>query len=66
MHSKKIISALLTSAALASQTVFAHPGHDHNAASADLIHLFWIAPAVIAAGFIAYKLINKNKQAKKG
>ncbi|MBU2970330.1 hypothetical protein KO527_13315 [Pseudoalteromonas sp. C2R02] len=66
MKNKKTISALLISAALATQAVYAHPGHDHNAASADLIHLFWIAPAVIAVGFIAYKLINKNKQSKKG
>lgn len=66
MNNKKVISALLGSAVLTTHTAFAHPGHDHNAASADLIHLFWIAPAVIAVGFIAYKLINKNKQSKKG
>jgi hypothetical protein len=64
MNNKKIIPALLGFATLATQTVYAHPGHDHSAASSNLIHLFWIAPAIIAVGFIAYKLINK--QMKKG
>ncbi|PAJ73204.1 hypothetical protein CJF42_16990 [Pseudoalteromonas sp. NBT06-2] len=65
MKNKKIIPLLLGSAAFTSQAVFAHPGHDHNAASSNLIHLLWIAPALIAVGLIAYKLVNKNKQAKK-
>jgi len=65
MQNKKIISALIGGIALATHAANAHPGHDHNAATADLVHLFWIAPAVIAVGLIAYKLLNKNKQAKK-
>jgi len=65
MQNKKIISVFIGGIALVTHTANAHPGHDHNAASADLVHLFWIAPAVIAVGLIAYKLLNKNKQAKK-
>jgi len=65
VKNKKIIPALLGCAALATQAAYAHPGHDHNAASSNLIHLFWIAPAIIAVGFIAYKLLNKNKQMNK-
>jgi hypothetical protein len=47
-----------------STSIFAHPGHDHNAADAGLVHLLWLAPAIIAMGVISYRKI-KTKSDKK-
>jgi hypothetical protein len=65
MKFTKTLPVLLGASVFVTQAVYAHPGHDHSATSANLIHLFWIAPAFIAVGFIAYKLLNKNKQINK-
>lgn len=54
-HFKAAPLILLT---LISSSAMAHPGHDHDAASSDLLHLLWLAPvalAVIAAVVIIRK-----------
>ena len=61
---KKIMTKFncaIASLSLVAPAVFAHPGHDHAAQSANLIHLLWLAPVAIAAGYAAYKIFG-NKQ----
>lgn len=55
---------LLASTALAPVIASAHPGHDHSSPYALLIHLAWIAPALIAVGVFTYNLKRKNKTSK--
>ncbi|WP_422135866.1 hypothetical protein [Endozoicomonas sp. ALD040] len=57
------LTLLLPMFILASEPVFAHPGHDHGHWSAGLIHLLWIAPVILATGFAIYRL-GKNKHLK--
>jgi hypothetical protein len=46
---------------LISAPVLAHSGHDHNAANSGLIHLLWLAPAIVAVGIMSYrKIIAKS------
>ncbi len=49
--------------ALFSSVVFAHPGHDHSAESANLIHLLWAAPVLLAA-IVTYKWLKANSAKK--
>ncbi|QQX81421.1 hypothetical protein JK628_06035 [Shewanella sp. KX20019] len=46
MNNFKAIPFLLL--ALTSSSAIAHPGHDHSAPSADLLHLLWAAPVALA------------------
>ncbi len=54
-----IIFALL--ALLLSKPLFAHPGHDHSAPGAGLIHLLWLVPFIIAAVVVVFKEITAPK-----
>ncbi len=47
-----------------SQPIFAHAGHDHASNLASLIHLAWLAPALIAVALLYTKLLKKNYQIK--
>ena len=53
-----------TAILLISTPIFAHSGHDHNAADAGLVHLLWLAPVIAAIAVISYRKIkakaNKN------
>ena len=42
-----------------SFTTLAHDGHDHSSIYASLVHLFWLAPVLVAVGFL-YSLILKQ------
>ncbi|GGI88330.1 hypothetical protein GCM10007978_27520 [Shewanella hanedai] len=55
------IILLLT--AIISPFASAHPGHDHQHWSSSLIHLFWILPALIAAG-VAIHLYRRKPKTK--
>lgn len=46
-------------------TAIAHPGHDHQSQWANLIHLLWIAPAIVAAYFLIKGCKNKTLNTKK-
>lgn len=64
---KKSIQSLVAASATAalSTTVLAHPGHDHSALSAGLIHaLFYGAIAAVTglAVYLAVKHIRAKKQ----
>lgn len=49
---------------LMSSPSFAHAGHDHSSMLASLIHLFWLAPALVALVVLYSKLLKKNYQIK--
>lgn len=47
---------------LLSTLAMAHPGHDHSAATAPLLHALWIAPvavAIIGVMFLLRKMFSK-------
>ncbi len=49
---------------LVSAQSFAHAGHDHTTMLSSLVHLFWLAPALIALVALYSKLLKKNYQIK--
>lgn len=49
---------------LLSSPSFAHAGHDHTSMFSGLVHLVWLAPAIIAAGVLYSKVLKKNYQIK--
>ncbi len=57
---KKTLFAMTTLAV--SGLALAHPGHDHSAWTAPLLHALWIAPAVIAT--VAAVVILRKKFSK--
>ena len=57
------LATIMSLAAMLPTYALAHPGHDHSADSANLIHLLWAAPVLVAA-VVAYKLL-KSTMAKK-
>lgn len=61
----KIIQLIILSISLlVSASSFAHVGHDHNSSFANLIHLLWLTPALIALAVLYSKLLKKNYQIK--
>jgi len=46
---------------LLSAPLYAHPGHDHSAAGAGLIHLLWLVPFIVAAVIVVFKEITSVK-----
>jgi len=62
---KKVLTALTLT--LASPMVLAHSGHDHSDPLSSFIHLLWIAPVVLAAGYAAFciRRANRIKSTKK-
>ena len=61
----RILKLVLTiTILLITSPSFAHAGHDHTSMMASLIHLFWLAPAIIAIGILYSKLLRKNYQIK--
>lgn len=46
---------------LLSTPLYAHPGHDHNAAGAGLVHLLWLVPFIVAAVVVVFKEITADK-----
>lgn len=49
---------------LMSAPSFSHAGHDHTSMQANLIHLFWLAPALIALVLLYSRLLKINYQIK--
>lgn len=49
---------------LLSAPSFAHAGHDHTSMQASLVHLFWLAPILIALIILYNKLLKRNYQIK--
>lgn len=47
-----------------SAPIFAHAGHDHNSTMANLVHLLWIAPAIVAVAMLYSKLLKKDDSIK--
>jgi hypothetical protein len=43
---------------LLSTPLYAHPGHDHSAAGAGLLHLLWLIPFIVAAVIVVFKEIT--------
>jgi len=43
---------ILVAGLLISTQSFAHAGHDHSDPMSSLVHLFWLAPLIIAAGLL--------------
>ncbi|MCK8043710.1 hypothetical protein MSG37_02340 [Shewanella sp. 1CM18E] len=62
MFKQLMLTAGASAAYVTSTAAMAHPGHDHSAESANLIHILWAAPIVIVAVMVV-KLL-KAKQAK--
>lgn len=61
----KIIKlALMFAVLLITSPSFAHAGHDHSSIMASLVHLFWLAPVLIAVAIFYTKLLKKNYQIK--
>ena len=60
MFNKVKYIAVSSALALMSFGAVAHGGHDHNAVSAGLIHLAWLAPLLIIGAFLSYRAV-KNK-----
>ncbi|QUM83037.1 MULTISPECIES: hypothetical protein [unclassified Moritella] len=56
---QKILTALTLT--LASPMVLAHAGHDHSDPLSGLIHLLWIAPVVLAAGYAVFAIRRANR-----
>jgi len=46
---------------LLSTPLYAHPGHDHNAAGAGLVHLLWLVPFIVVAVVVVFKEITADK-----
>ncbi|SQD78044.1 hypothetical protein [Moritella yayanosii] len=65
LTTKKALTALTLT--LASPIVLAHSGHDHSDPLSGFIHLFWIAPVLLAAGYaaICIRRANRIKSTKK-
>ncbi|QUM81475.1 hypothetical protein HWV01_14890 [Moritella sp. 5] len=59
LTSQKILTVLTLT--LASPMVLAHPGHDHSDPLSGLIHLLWIAPVVLAAGYAVFAIRRANR-----
>ena len=49
---KALTKILFTLLIMFSFSAFAHEGHDHNSPLAFLVHLVWIAPAIIAVALV--------------
>ena len=58
---KQLTQGLLATTAVLPMITAAHPGHDHSSPYAFLIHLAWIAPALLATGLVIYRKKMKNK-----
>jgi len=46
---------------LLSNSLFAHPGHNHSAAGSGLVHLLWLVPVIVAAVVVVFKEITAPK-----
>jgi len=61
---KAYLFLVLCISVLFSSPSFAHAGHDHTSILTSLIHLLWLAPALIALVVLYSKLLKKNYQIK--
>lgn len=61
LHKVLLTVSLLS---LSTFNALAHGGHDHSDPSAGLIHLLWVAPALIVGAIVSYK-IRKKQLAKR-
>lgn len=46
------VKILITLLAFAALPTFGHAGHDHSHPLATLVHLLWLAPLMLAVGFL--------------
>lgn len=58
---RKLTFIFALQALLLSSPLLAHPGHDHSAAGAGLVHLLWLVPIIIAAVIVVFKEITAAK-----
>jgi len=58
---KKLIVIFALQLLLLSTPLYAHPGHDHSAAGAGLVHLLWLVPFIVAAVVVVFKEITAGK-----
>jgi len=58
---RKLIGIFVLLFLLLSSSAFAHPGHDHNAPGAGLMHLLWLIPVIVAAVVVVFKEITAPK-----
>jgi len=61
---KAYLFLVLCISVLFSSPSFAHAGHDHTTMLSSLVHLLWLAPALIALVVLYSKLLKKNYQIK--
>ncbi|WP_440904240.1 hypothetical protein ACMZOO_15610 [Catenovulum sp. SX2] len=59
-----VLKTVVGASLLLPASVFAHPGHDHASAYADLVHLLWLAPIALAVVLLKVGLNRaiKNNQ----
>lgn len=60
MFTKIKLIAISIIVTIMTSSVIAHDGHDHSNVNSGIIHLTWLAPILIAAAFVGYR-IRKNK-----
>ena len=65
MFNKLKEKTLLLFISMMPLSVMAHPGHDHHSPWANLIHLLWLSPIIIAAYFLFKNYKKKNSHTKK-
>ena len=58
---RKLTVMFTLALSLLSSPIFAHPGHDHSAAGAGLVHLLWLVPIIVAAVVVVFKEITAAK-----
>ncbi|MDP7593294.1 MAG: hypothetical protein QF552_11505 [Litorilituus sp.] len=61
---KMIKLTLILTILLITSPSFAHAGHDHTSMMASLMHLIWLAPAILVACILYSKLLTKNYHIK--
>ncbi len=52
----------LTLLPVVAGVAMAHPGHDHSAWDAPLLHALWLAPIAVAAIAVTYFVVKKIKK----
>lgn len=52
---KTLSNLLLPALLLLSPMAMAHPGHDHSAVTAPLIHFVWALPVVATVGYLLHR-----------
>lgn len=57
---KMIQPILMVLFSVCSFSTLAHSGHDHHSQFSQLIHLLWLAPAMIAVGLLYSYILKKS------